>query len=195
MEKIAETKRKVRLQISNSRKRLTIEQVDTQSRLICQQIVKGGLLELSNDFVLYYPFQNEVNLLSLAEFLLDAGKAIYFPRYNKKNESYDLAKIESLSNDFEKGKFGIMEPNAKAESFAESSLQAIWFIPGVAFDKKGNRLGRGGGYYDRFLSDNLGTFVGVAHGAQLVDFVPSEAHDMKMDWLVTEKQTYKLTVD
>ena len=195
MENILEIKRDLRLKIAKERKNLTVQQVDENSRLICEQIVKGELLKQNNNFILYYPFQNEVNLLPLAAFLLNAGKDIYFPRYNEKTESYDLAKIESLSNDFVKGKFGIMEPTSQAEGFKENTLKATWFIPGVAFDKSGNRLGRGGGYYDRFLSYNDGSFVAVAHSVQLIDFVPSEAHDMKMDWLVTEKQIYKLTVD
>jgi len=194
MKKIAEMKRVLRLQKDGERKQLTTQQVDEHSRLICQQIVSGELLKLSNDFILYYPFQNEVDLLPLAEVLINAGKDIYFPRYDKVKKRYDLAKIESLSTDFVKGKFGIMEPIATAKSFEKDSLKATWFIPGVAFDQNGNRLGRGGGYYDRFLNKTDGMFVGVAHQVQLVDSVPSEEHDMKMDWLVTEKKTYKLTV-
>ncbi|MCK5834787.1 MAG: hypothetical protein KAG98_03525, partial [Lentisphaeria bacterium] len=130
MKKIADTKKSLRLRIAKERANLALEQVDEYSRLICDQIVKSELLSLGHDFILYYPFQNEVNLLPLAEYLLNAGKAIYFPRYDKANESYDLAKIESLSNDFVKGKFGIMEPIATAEGFKGDSLKATWFIPG-----------------------------------------------------------------
>jgi 5-formyltetrahydrofolate cyclo-ligase len=195
MNDVLATKKRIRQEISRERERLTDKQCLENSQCICDMITKSALIKDSDDFILYYPFQNEVDLLPCAEFLLKNRKNIYFPRFNLTSKSYDLAIIKSLEKDFVKGKFGIMEPSVVAEGVHSDFSQAVWFIPGVAFDKKGNRLGRGGGYYDRFLNSHKGTFVAVAHQIQLVEQVPLEAHDMKVDWLVTEKNIYKLTVD
>ena len=62
-------------------------------------------------------------------------------------------------------------------------------VPGVAFDRKGKRLGRGKGFYDRFLKSTNATKVGVGYEFQLIDEVPSEPHDISMDIIVTQKTT------
>jgi 5-formyltetrahydrofolate cyclo-ligase len=75
-----------------------------------------------------------------------------------------------------------------SEVYDATELQdAVWFVPGLGFDNRGNRLGRGGGYYDRFLHRQSGFFVAVAYDWQLLDSIPYEAHDAKIDALVTDK--------
>ena len=66
----------------------------------------------------------------------------------------------------------------------------IVIVPGVAFDKKYNRMGYGKGYYDRFLKDMTALKIGVCHSFQLVDEIPSEPHDIKMDMIVTEREIW-----
>jgi 5-formyltetrahydrofolate cyclo-ligase len=195
MNEILANKKKLREELTRVRESLTTKRCQDNSLHICDQILKSSFIEDGENFILYYPFQNEVDLLPCAEGLLQHGKKIYFPRFNSTSKTYDLARIRSLEKDFVKGKFGIMEPSATADRLASCLQQTVWFVPGVAFDKNGNRLGRGGGYYDRFLSSHQGTFVAVAHQIQVIKQVPSETHDVKMDWLVTEKNIYKLTVD
>lgn len=81
------------------------------------------------------------------------------------------------------GKFGILEPSAEA-SPAGNDFDLI-LVPGLAFDLHGGRLGRGKGFYDRFLADARGLRAGVCFDNQIVDSVPAEAHDLRMDFLVT----------
>ncbi|MEI8312774.1 MAG: 5-formyltetrahydrofolate cyclo-ligase [Verrucomicrobiota bacterium] len=81
------------------------------------------------------------------------------------------------------GRFGILEPAADAGE-AGHDFELI-LVPGLAFDLRGGRLGRGRGYYDRFLSTARGLRVGVCFEDQIVDEVPLEHHDLRMDFVVT----------
>lgn len=84
-------------------------------------------------------------------------------------------------SDLKEGAFGIMEPCG--EVFADYQAIDLAIIPGMAFDRQGNRLGRGKGYYDRFLPLLLPYIyiIGVCFPFQLLDDIPTEEHDIKMD--------------
>lgn len=82
------------------------------------------------------------------------------------------------------GAFGIKEPEDK-EPFDKNAIDVV-FVPGVVFDKKGNRIGYGKGYYDRFLKDMTALKAGVCHSFQMHDIDECEEHDVKMDMIITE---------
>ena len=108
------------------------------------------------------------------------GKNVALPRVA--GEGLSLHLVES-SDELRCGAFGILEPVEDAVP-AGDSFDLI-LVPGLAFDERGRRLGRGKGYYDRFLATATGLRVGVCHDFQIVDSVPREAHDLAMDFLVT----------
>lgn len=88
----------------------------------------------------------------------------------------------------ERGPFGLEEPRRLAPVVDPGSLEAI-LVPGIAFDRRGHRLGYGRGYYDRLLPTLAKAVrVGVAFDAQVVEELPAEPHDARLDWLVTETQ-------
>jgi 5-formyltetrahydrofolate cyclo-ligase len=88
-----------------------------------------------------------------------------------------------------RGKVGIPEPTTPP---FEGDIDVI-IVPAVAFDKEGNRLGRGGGYYDRFLKkQSHATFIGVGYDFQLVDEVPVRKHDQKMHRIILPSQTIQV---
>ncbi len=87
-----------------------------------------------------------------------------------------------------KGLFGVKEPIVDSQYECRyDQLQAV-LVPGRAFDKKGNRLGRGGGFYDRVLPKLNAIKIGVGFDFQLIEEVPTESWDYSMDWIVTETQ-------
>lgn len=93
--------------------------------------------------------------------------------------------------DFEEGPLRLQQPVASSERVLPGDLAGV-LVPGLAFDRSGRRLGRGGGYYDRMLS-GLNVFkVGIAHACQMLPVVPAATHDVRMDAVVTE-QTVILT--
>lgn len=83
------------------------------------------------------------------------------------------------------GVFRIPEP-AEDTPLVRADRVDVWLVPGVAFDQRGNRLGRGAGHYDRMLAGAPGLKIGVAWAAQVIDALPVEPHDVPMDAVVTE---------
>lgn len=84
------------------------------------------------------------------------------------------------------GAFGIQEPKADAQELPEEVIDLI-VVPGVAFDKEKNRMGRGRGFYDRLLERIKAPTIGIGFGFQCVPHVPTEPFDRKMDWVITEQ--------
>ena len=99
-----------------------------------------------------------------------------------------------LAECLEKNSFGIEEPRAEKSKEVMATQIDIVFVPGLAFDKNMNRLGRGKAYYDRFLKNFSGLKVGVLfHDQILKENIAVQSHDIKMDWLITENCMYKTT--
>lgn len=93
-----------------------------------------------------------------------------------------------ISQNFVKGPFDVMEPSGELEKIPVEEIKGI-LVPGLGFNKKGRRLGRGKGYYDRALEDYKGCKIGVCFTCQLVDEeLPEESHDVRVDYIVTEKE-------
>ena len=86
--------------------------------------------------------------------------------------------------------FGILEPSDVIEIKHPSEIDVI-LVPGVAFTREGGRLGMGKGYYDRFLKQCTGVKIGLAYHEQILDVIPTEAHDVDMDILITDETIYR----
>ena len=122
--------------------------------------------------------------------LLAAGKAWFLPRWSPSEECYEIVGIGDLGRDLVKGRYGIMEPRPELPALPETSWRELLFlVPAVACDRFGVRLGRGGGYYDRMLAASVRGSVAVVYDRQFSgDALPSEAHDRKVDWVVTDER-------
>ncbi len=105
-------------------------------------------------------------------------KDLYLPRINGNN--LDVVKYSNTA--MRQGAFNINEPIG--EPINPQSIDLI-IVPGVAFDLKGNRLGRGKGFYDRLLQSTDALKIGIGHDFQLLEQIPSESHDIKMDAIIT----------
>ncbi|MBE6587519.1 MAG: 5-formyltetrahydrofolate cyclo-ligase [Ruminococcaceae bacterium] len=160
------------------------------SRRICERC--GSLAEFldARTVLLYFPKGSEVDLSSLARIALESGKTVGFPRCVDR-ENMVFHKVVDLS-ELESGYYGIMESPASAPLC--ETRGSIVFVPALSFDSFGYRLGYGGGYYDRFLSEFSGTAVGVTYEACLAESLPREVHDKKTDYIITESQV-KRTVE
>lgn len=91
------------------------------------------------------------------------------------------------TDDLKAGAFGILEPTSVNETTDEKKIDLI-IIPGVAFDRQRNRLGRGKGYYDRLLSTLTVPKIGICFGFQLENKIPTEPFDKRMDYIITENE-------
>ena len=139
----------------------------------------------SETVALYMAIAGEVELGPLFSKCWKLGKRTCIPLFNAEARIYEMAEV-SAETEYRIGHYGIREPLSPALlPMGEVGLVAV---PGVAFDRAGNRLGRGGGYYDRLLDGFSGVSAAVAFGFQLLPEIPCEAHDKPVDALVTETE-------
>ena len=97
------------------------------------------------------------------------------------------------TSSYQVGAFSILEPTS--EHIVDSSVFDVIVIPLVAFDERGNRLGHGKGYYDRYLQHTKAIKIGVAFEVQKLETIPVDSHDIALDMIVTEKKIYIFNKD
>jgi 5-formyltetrahydrofolate cyclo-ligase len=132
----------------------------------------------------YSTLTDELDFSPLIDEALELGKTVALPKFVESTKSYIPFKISHAQQDCAVGKFGIVEPIATCAEFPANRLDLI-LVPGVAFDLTGHRLGRGQGHYDRLLVHVTGIKCGVAFDEQLVQRIPAEAHDIRMNCVLT----------
>ena len=177
-QKLLREKNQMRELLAQKRRLLTKEQILEQSALIISQLEQLPCFQSAKTVLLYYPMHNEVDLLPLIK-KYKKEKTFLFPVVHRK---WMTACPYEGNAKMHRGKYNIPEPTTDPYM---SKIDLI-LVPGVAFDKRGNRLGRGGGYYDRFikLQPPTTTLVGVAYDFQLVDKVPANHRDQKMHHVI-----------
>ena len=169
--------------VEQQRRIMTPEQVQEQSALVVAQIEQMSCFREAKTVLLYYPIHNEVDLRPLLS-KYEGQKTFLFPvthRHSIEVRPYDGEDM------MRKWRLGVPEP--QTETF-KGSIDLI-LVPGVVFDQHCHRIGRGGGYYDRFLSKHRSaTKVGVCYSFQLKKHdVPHTRYDRKMDRVVTPQLT------
>ena len=179
IQKLLREKNQMRELLTQKRRLLTKEQILEQSALIISQLEQLPCFQSAKTVLLYYPMHNEVNLLPLIK-KYKKEKTFLFPVVQRKLMT--ACPYEGNAK-MHRGKYNIPEPTTPPY---RGEIDLI-LVPGVAFDLQGNRLGRGGGYYDRFIKSqpHTTTLVGVAYDFQLVDKVPANRHDQKMHHVIT----------
>jgi 5-formyltetrahydrofolate cyclo-ligase len=164
--------------------------LERRNRLTCQEIAKrsNSIQEFvinSKEFLqakvvgAYFALGSEVTTELIIERAKTVGKKIALPRVEEDNIIfYELSSIKFLI----RGRFGIMEP----PPYGHISDIDILVVPGIAFDKKGNRLGYGKGYYDRLLSGKRTFSIGLAYSFQLLENLPYDRYDKRLDAIASE---------
>jgi len=185
-------KKQLRKSILAARLSLDQRQVEENSKIICDQII--GLPEFQKGQVVmaYLPFRNEVDVRPLFHYLWSKGKRVAIPVCDPPNIALIPSEIKDFVDDLAPGTWGILEP--KPDKIRPLKPEEIDFVivPGVAFDPSCNRLGYGGGYYDRFLPrlrENTPK-VAVAFQVQVVPSLVCGAFDIPMDMVITEANKY-----
>lgn len=183
-------KTQIRQKILQQRNQLTSAELKKISRDITQLILAWKKFKSAKNIGIYHAFRNEVDLNSLWIAAHNLGKKTYFPVISSilsDKSMHFLAATPDQKLSF--NQFNIKEPLSSAPSIPIEQLDCL-FIPLVAFDKKGYRLGMGQGYYDRALA-NLSKkpiCVGVAYSFQEIEALPREPWDVALDVVITEKQ-------
>lgn len=141
--------------------------------------------------MVYLPFRGEVPTDLIVRKTLDLGKVVSAPVTLRAERRLEPYRLTGRPDEFRRGAYGILEPDpARCEPVLPGTIDLV-VVPGVAFDRSGGRLGYGGGYYDRFLAgEAVGALrVALAFEVQLsAEPLPLDAHDLRMDLLVTERR-------
>ena len=180
--KLKVAKSKMRELLVQKRRMLPSAERAMFSEQVLQQLEQMHCFRDAKTVLLYYPVQNELDVLPLVK-KYKREKTLLFPVSHRRGITvHPYAGNEQMH----RGKFGIPEPTTPAY---EGKIDLI-LVPGVAFDAKGRRLGRGGGYYDRFIKKQThAVLVGVGYDFQLVDEVPAACHDQRVHRIILPSKT------
>ena len=160
------------------------------SRHACERLASDSRFAGASSVMLYMPMRSELDVTPLAMTALSQGKRVSVPRADAETGTLTPIGVESVDADaMPADAMGVRTPACGPE-VAPESLDLV-VVPGVAFDRSGRRLGRGAGYYDRFLSrlsPHTAT-AGICFDEQLVDAVPHGEHDRIVDCVITPSKT------
>lgn len=181
-----ELRQKIKIELSQNK-----QNFEKWSKLICQNIINSEFYQKAQIVYAYMALPDEVDLSVLIYDALCKNKTVYVPKVvpnSNKMIFFDYSKCQ-----FENGSFGILEPKTKNidEEKIAGDQTAIFLVPGRVFGEDGERIGRGKGFYDIYLSNFLKTqkksvlVAGVCFPIQIGKQVPTTEHDIKMDQIFT----------
>jgi len=189
------SKSKLRIKVKTILKNLTPDQLHAKSLLIYNSLAALDCYKQAELILSYISTDSEVQTARIIESALADGKMVYAPRISGKDLDFHLLQHADL--DFECNRFGIREPAAALAKFNYEHIKSklsIVIVPGLAFDRQKNRLGRGKGYYDRFLHGlkkdlaRACTLVGICFSEQLYPALPFDQGDVPVDMVVTDQE-------
>lgn len=187
-----ESKEEIRRRILGVRGALPEEELAAKSDAILQRVLKTPEYEEADNILLYADYCREVRTRGLFEDAVRHRKRVYFPRADSLTNRMEFYQVTALGQ-MRAGYKGIPEPGELPASRyrLNKNEDTLMIVPGVAFDISGYRLGYGKGFYDRFLADRRQiSTMALAYACQLVDELPHDTHDIKMDKIVTEEIIY-----
>ncbi|MEW6356355.1 MAG: 5-formyltetrahydrofolate cyclo-ligase [Planctomycetota bacterium] len=169
---------------------MTSGQRKTASAALVENVLALPEFKQSRCVLLFASMPDEVDVTELIRAALRMGKRVCVPTCSTKDRRLIPAELTSLS-ELAPGAYGILEPRTVRE--VDISDIDFVLVPAAGFDPKGNRLGRGAGYYDRFMSrpEFRAVKCGVCFDAQVLDEIPHDAHDLPVDILVTDQRVLR----
>lgn len=178
----------IRKQMKQLRADMTRTERFEKSMQIFEQLITVPEFKRADRIYTYVSMDNEIDTIMLIDYSLSLEKRVFVPRVSGKNmEFYEISDISELNP----GYMGIYEPdiNGKEPDYSRTGFMCM---PGLAFDRSYNRIGYGGGFYDRYLSvENKLYKAALAYEAQLLESIPAQDGDVRPDMIVTEENIYR----
>lgn len=173
----------LRARVRSAVRALTAGERAALSRQACAALRAEPVWKSARRILFYAPLGDEVDIGPLLDEAWAGGRAVALLRFETAIQSYTPCAVASRAA-LVSGPFGVLEPGPDCPAVPLNPLDLV-FVPGVAFDLGGRRLGRGKGFYDRVLAAVSGHKCGVAFDAQLVATVPEEPHDVRVNSILT----------
>ena len=187
-------KQTLKQQILEKRTSLSREEIKEKSNKIKNNLFSLKEFNEAKNIMLYISFNTESDTQKIIRELLNKKeKIIVVPYVIKGDLRLHLSELKNI-NELEPKTFGILEPKEMyIREFNPDKLDLV-IVPGIAFDKKGHRIGYGYGYYDRFLKTikKKAVKIGLAFDFQLIENIPEEEHDVPMNIVVTDKEILRI---
>lgn len=160
--------------------------VQERSRIIQQRLMIMKEYQEARTILFYVSYGNEVATHGMIQQLLARGKRVVVPKSNTSEQTITVSELKSWA-DLAVGAYGILEPQEESIRKVPIDTIDLLIIPAVVFDLDGNRIGHGMGYYDKLLKLAKGKIkIGLAYEFQIMDRIPAEPHDVKVDKIITE---------
>jgi len=184
------SKSELRKAVLRARRALSPAEVAEKSALVIEKVLLMKEYLQADTIMVYLDFRNEVQTGPLVRHSLSAGKRVTVPLTDTANHKLIPSLLQNFPGDLQPGTWGILEPKPDCLRYVDPTEIDLVFVPGVAFDLSGNRLGYGGGFYDRFLLQTgpHTFFIALAFELQVKPCVYPDVHDIPVHWVVTENR-------
>ncbi len=187
-EDINERKKELRKEVFEKRANLPESYAKAANQTITNKVLEHPYYKESQNIFVFYSVEDEFNTHPLIKQALADGKNVSIPRVADGKKGIMKAHKYEEGNDLVESSFGIPEPSPEQPEMEPSEIDLI-IMPCVTCNNKGERLGYGGGFYDRFLTNFSGKTILPFYSELQTDNIPTEPHDRKPDVIVTEKTT------
>ena len=185
-------KREIRREMTAALAAMSPAEAEAGSARTCAAAASLAEFLTAQTVMLYHPIPGELDCLPLVREAWRRGKTVLLPKVSAAERRMAAVCWRSPDDEMTAGAFGIREP-ARGEPWPVGDLDLV-IVPVLACDRRGVRLGRGGGFYDRFLARDAlrATTCGLAFARQLVDALPAEAHDVPLGIVVTDRDVLRI---
>jgi 5-formyltetrahydrofolate cyclo-ligase len=181
------TKAEIRGQVAGQKASIGLPILESHSLAALKRFQRLEIYHHAKTIGAYVPMPDEIDVTPI---MIKPERTFYIPAFDEALGGYRLAR---MGETFRRGRFGILEPVDPV--FAEQDELDLIIVPGIAFDRAGRRVGRGGGFYDRLLPLYKAPRIGLCFDFQIVETVPAEEHDISMDLVITDTQIFKVPMN
>lgn len=195
-----DSRQKLRQHCRHQRQHLSPEEQLSSSSSIADQFIKTPLFNTLQKFAFYISNAGEVDPHPIFEFASSAGKQCYLPVLHLNKPGHLNYVAYKAGDTLKKNKFGILEPHETDDNVIDPEHLDCVFVPLVAFDKQGNRLGMGKGYYDKTFEFRLNEshkkplLIGLGYEFQKTELIEQKEWDVPLDAVITQKHIYNWRV-
>lgn len=194
MSSASETKTALRTRLRAELKAHSTEARAAESTYLRARVKASSAWQNARAVLLFFPVPSEPDIAPLLADALAAGKLLALPRFNAAANAYEAVRVCDPVRELATGPFQVREPVAACPVAPLNRLD-LALVPGLGFDARGHRLGRGKGHYDRLLAGFTGMKIGVAFDFQIVTEVPREPHDIALAAVVTPTRWLEAKAD
>lgn len=186
-------KRVLRKEMLEKRSQLSLQEINEKSKTITNSLLNLNEYNKSQFIFTFISFKDEVDTHEIIKNSLKKDKRIGVPITVPEKKQLKVSEIMDFDNELELSYYNILAPKEENIRIVAPELIDLVLVPGVIFDRRGYRVGYGGGYYDRFFSklDKNILKIGLCYDMQIQSNVPTDCYDIAVDYILTEKEFIK----